>query len=334
MKQFVKNIQDLLSIDNLLKHRKLLVYFVFVGIATVFWLLSALSQNYNTQIKYPVRFVNLPKDKVLVNELPRYLDLNVDGYGFTLLRYKVKQSVVPASIDLERTTLFPLKGKENKHFVLTRYITKQLEEHISDEIDVLYIQPDSIIFDFTKIVTKKVPVSANVSFSTSQQYLITKKPWCQPDSIELSGPKSILDSIQSVTTKHLDLDDLTHNMQRNVGIESIDEVKLSEKRVKVSIEVEKFTEGKLKLPISVMNMPDSLVLKTFPDEITVVYQVALSDFEKVKPYQFKLAVDYNNFHTGGEFNAHKMKVELKSFPSFVHSIKYRPRQVDFIFEKK
>lgn len=334
MKKIFEKIVTTLSVENLIKHRKLLVYLVFVAIASIFWLLSALSKNYQTQIKYPVRFSNLPKDKVLVNKLPEYLNLSVDGYGFTLLRYKVKRSIVPININVGKNSLFRVLGKENKFFIPSRYLINQISSRISDDIKVLEINPDSILFDFTQVVTKKVPVKPNISYSTDRQYMIKSKPWCEPDSIILSGPEIILRRIDFCSTKHLKLDGLDNSIQRSIGIKNIDDIEFSTKRVTVFVEVEKFTEGRIKLPIDIINMPDSLVLKTYPDQISVSYKVALSDFEKVKPYHFKAVVDYNSFLLRSNNEFHKMRVELKKFPSFVRSISFKPKQVDYLFEKK
>lgn len=334
MKEIFTKTVAFLSVENLTKHRKLLVYLIFVAIASIFWLLSALSKNYQTQIKYPVRFSHLPNDKVLVNKLPDFLNLSVDGYGFTLLRYRVKRSIVPVTIDISENNLFQVQGKKNKFFIPSRYLIKQVSAHISDDVKVLEIQPDSIIFDFTQMVTKMVAVKPNISYSADRQFLIKKKPWCEPDSLLLSGPKSILDKIDFCSTKHLDLENLNNSIQRSVAVENIEDVKLSAKRVNIFVDVEKFTEANLLVPIEIINIPDSLRLKTFPDKITISYKVALSDFDKVKPYQFKAVVNYKNFLLGSNSEFHKMRVELKKFPSFVRSISYNPKQVDYLFEKK
>ena len=334
MKKYIEIMLRYFTVENLLKQRKLLVYLVFVVIASIFWLLIALSENYNTQILYPVRFTNMPDDKVLVNELPKYLNLNVDGYGFTLLRYKVKRSMAPINVDVKKNNLFGVFGKDNKYFILTRYLTKLVSSHISDDLKIIDIQPDSIIFDFSRMIKKKVVVRPRVEYTLDKQYLLKHKAWCEPDSIEISGPNSIIDTIDYVETSSLDLDKLSKSIQRNIWLKSIDGVKLSDKRVKVNIGVEKFTEGTISLPIHVQNLPDSLVLKTFPDKIELSYKVALSDFSKVKPYQFKLVVDYNDFIPGSSYNFHKMRVGLKQFPSFVHSVRYSPKHVDYLFEKK
>ncbi|MCF8370637.1 MAG: hypothetical protein K9H64_03375 [Bacteroidales bacterium] len=334
MKKILENIQDFLSVENLIKHRKLLVYFIFVAIASIFWLLSALSKNYETQIKYPVRFVNLPKDKVLINELPEFLNLNVDGYGFTLLRYKVKRSIVPVSIDMGKNNLFEVPDKANKYFIPSRYLIKQVSSRISDDLKVLEIQPDSIIFDFTQMVSKTVALKPDISYTTDRQFLVKRKPWCEPDSLILSGPKSILDKVDFCMTKHLDIENLSNSIQRSIGVKAIDGIKLSEKRVNVFIDVEKFTEATMRVPIEIINLPDSLQLKVFPDGINISYKVALSDFDKVKPYQFKAVINYKGFPSGSNSDFHKMRVELKKFPSFVRSISYNPKQVDYLFEKK
>ena len=71
-------------------NRKVLVFFFFLLLSILFWFLTAMNQEYETTISYPVRYIKFPERKVLVNDIPDRLDLSVNAGGYTLLRYKLQ----------------------------------------------------------------------------------------------------------------------------------------------------------------------------------------------------------------------------------------------------
>ncbi len=107
-------------------------------------------------------------------------------------------------------------------------------------------------------------------------------------------------------------------------------MEFSEDEVDVNINIEKFTEGSHKIKLNVLNVPDSLIIRTFPKEITVTYFVALSDYEKVLPQLFEAVVDYNE--TVHQEN--KLQISIKNSPEYIKSLRFNPKSVEYIIEKK
>ena len=81
-------------------NRRVLIFFFFLLLSILFWFLTALNKEYVTSISYPVRYIRFPEDKVLVNDIPDRLELNVNASGFTLLRYKLKSRLTPIIFDV------------------------------------------------------------------------------------------------------------------------------------------------------------------------------------------------------------------------------------------
>jgi YbbR domain-containing protein len=104
--------------------------------------------------------------------------------------------------------------------------------------------------------------------------------------------------------------------------------------VDVRIEIEKFTASSIQLPVEVIHVPDGYTATLFPEKVQVSFQVALSDFDRVKPYQFRLVADYTSTSHGTAAHHQKMKVNLKRYPSFVSAVSVSPQFVDYILTKK
>ncbi|HYX09561.1 MAG TPA: CdaR family protein [Bacteroidales bacterium] len=320
------------SREKLKLNKKLLTFLFFLMLSIIFWLLSALNQNYTTTISYPVHYVNFPKNKVLVGKVPNKLTLNVNAHGYTLLKYKVNFRRIPIIFNVNSFSLYKAPGNETgKFYILTRFAKEKITNQLSSDIQLLDIMPDTLFFEFSSIIDKNVPVVPNVKVSFARQYMVKGEITSDPDSITVSGPHLILDTLSKVYTRFQQLDQINATTQRNLPLKSIDNVSFSQKRVLVTIPVEKFTEASIKVPIVPINLPDTLVMKLFPSEINVSYLVGLSDYDKVQPSSFRATVDYNSIATSIN---NKLRVSVEMAPPFVRSVKYQPKNVDFVIEKK
>ena len=151
-----------------------------------------------------------------------------------------------------------------------------------------------------------------------------------PDSVIISGPQTIIDITDSVLTRFLDFNELTQKISRNIALESIEGIGFEQKRTIVTIPAEKFTEAKLKKRIEIANLPDSLLLKTFPKEIDISYQVALSNFERISEEDFILLADFND---SKDNPSNKLKLQLIQSPDIVKKVSYYPTYVEYIIEQ-
>ena len=330
-----KNIED--NIKNFFSKRifkydkRLFVFLIFVIIATIFWFLNQLEQEYETNVTLPVRYTNFPEDKILVNDLDKYFDIRVKGFGYKLLEYKISNKFLPFVIDVNSITMRMYSRKDYvKFYALTKNLSDKIEQQLSSELQIITIQPDTLFFDFADRIHKKVPVVSRVKPLPASQYMIKDQILINPDSITISGANPIIDTINQVYTKKVEINDLTQNFQEFVAIQRYDNVDYSEEKVKISIMIEKFTEGNLKVPLKVKNVPDSLILRTFPDEISVSYFVALSDYDKVLPQFFDAEVDYNNIN----INNNKVKVNVTNWPDYIRSLRFYPQAVEYLIERK
>ncbi|MEE4197925.1 MAG: hypothetical protein V2I54_09780 [Bacteroidales bacterium] len=307
------------------------MFLIFVFISTIFWFLNQLEQEYETEVTLPVRYTSFPKDKILVNELPRQFDIRVKGYGYKLLEYKISNKFLPFVIDVNTITMRLYSRKDYvKFYALTRNLSDKIEQQLSSELKIITIQPDTLFFDFADRIHKKVPVISKVKPIPASQYLIKGDLKLDPDSIIISGANPIIDTIQQVYTREIELPDLTKDYKESIAIDKYDQVDYSDEEVEIAISIEKFTEGSLKIPLKVKNVPDSLVLRTFPNEISVSYFVALSDYDKVLPQFFDAEVDFNEIN----FTDNKAKVKITGSPEYIRSLRFYPQAVEYLIERK
>jgi len=311
-------------------HKKFGVFFIFIVIATFLWFLNALSKEYTTIISYPVRYTNFPQNKILVSKLPRHLDFRISSFGFTLLRYKLNTTLMPIVFDVNSFSLRSSNTDNETFYITTKLIQEDFSDQLSSDIKLIDILQDTLFFKFSQKIKKKVAVKADIKFGFQKQYMQKGNLIIEPDSIEISGPQRIIDSIEYVKTRVYEVENLNKEFRKNIQLRKIDKVKFSKKRVSVIQNVEKYTEDNIKIPVEIYNLPDSLIMKTFPNKITLTYLVGLSDYEKVSASQFKFFIDYSLIHAE---NNSLIEVSLDKYPQYIKLINYYPKRLEFIIEK-
>ena len=96
----------------------------------------------------------------------------------------------------------------------------------------------------------------------------------------------------------------------------------------LKIDVEKFTEKELKIPLQIKNKPADVNLKLFPSEIKVTCLVGLSGFNDITSTGFRAVVDYNNINSSSS----KLAVQIELKPSFIELIRFTPENVEYLIE--
>ncbi len=311
--------------------KRAILFSFFLLLSVIFWFMNALSKNYTTTIEYPVRYRNFPTDKILVGNLPEYLSLEVNAHGYTLLRYRLSSRYIPLVFNVRSFTMNRMSVADSGvYYIETRFARSYISKQLSSEFNILDIKPDTLIFRFAGVIVKKVPVEPDISYRLGKQLILKRDPVVIPDSVNVSGPDYLIDTISEVKTRPFDAGLITQSVGKAAELVKYDHITYGRDKVRIRFDVEKFTEKTLLVPVEVVNLPDSLNLKTFPHYVQVTCQVGLSNFEKLQPSMFRALVDYDEAETGQN---KKLKVEMFRQPDFIRSVKYSPRSVEYLIEK-
>ncbi|MDX9883685.1 MAG: YbbR-like domain-containing protein [Prolixibacteraceae bacterium] len=310
--------------------RRVVIYLICVGIATVFWLLNMLGKEYTADIELPVRYTNLPANKVLINDLPQKFTLHANAFGFTLLRHKLSLSFSPLIFSVNDFTRSIMEtGKKPEYIILTESYLNDISAQLSSDVKVLDISPDTLRFNFDQIIQKKVKVYPHVQVEPKQQYQLSGSIRTNPDSVLVSGPRSLLDTLKQIFTRYQYFKSVSEDIREDVPLVGIANLEIREKQVKLQIPVEEFTESQMLIPLSVENKPDSINLKIFPNKVKVSFLVGLSRYSEILPSDFELVVSWDEAARSRSM----LKVEIRSVPPFVKSVKIAPEEVEYLIEK-
>lgn len=314
---------------------KILVFSFFLFMATFFWFLSVLSKAYTTTISYPVAYDNFPTDKMLVNqkELPTHLSIEINAYGFTLLRHKLTASFSPIEINIEQLKLHRYPKDSTHFFLLTANTQARIAKQLPSEIDILDVWPDTIHFQLADVEYKKVVVIPDIDLDLTQQFFLRSPIETQPDSILITGPREVIKTIDTIYTKHYKWSGIESKVTRKAHLKAIENVRFSQETVSLTIPVEQFTEKRLSVPITIINRPDSLTLKTFPAKADLSFMVSFSDYDQISPKDFLLTVSFSEDLLDTDLAPNRLNVKVMKNPDHIRYLRYSPQKVEYIIEK-
>jgi len=309
--------------------KKLAVFFFFLFVSSLFWVLNALTKDYKSEITYSVKYINIPENKVLISTLPSEFKLKVDAFGYALARYNLSKSLPSIVVDVE---LLYKKNKKNKFFVLTKNTKDKITKQLNSEIEVLNISPDTLFFEFADMINKKILVKPNLNINCIKPFHVSGEITVNPDSILVSGPTSILDTLKFISSVKLSYKDVNDTLIRDVQLIDNAELKYSDNFVRVNIPVDKYTENTFIVPLEVINKPENLTIQIFPNKVRLNFLVSVSQFSLLKPYNLKAYVDYNNIQNNIS-NKLRVSVDCTNKEILLYSVKATPSIVEYIIEK-
>lgn len=313
--------------------KDVLIFAFFLALSFIFWYLNGLDNEIENTVRYPVRYVNPPRDKVLTGDLPPRLEMQIRGPGYSILKMRLSGNRAPAIIDMSRLDFRELSGSDQYDglYILTRGLTEVFQRQLRADFVIVRISPDTIFFSFDRMVTRKVPVLASVEVITDEDFFIRGKPSVTPDSVLVTGPEPVVDTISHIRTRERRFTGINQSFSRTLPLQGSRLYTVNERRVSVNVTVEQYTEARLELPVKVLNRPDSIDIKLFPDFVSVRLQVGVSDYKALFESNIQAVTDISSVRLE---STDKLPVSITNVPASARSLLYSPRELDFIIEPR
>ena len=314
-------------------NKKLLTYIVFIFIAVVIWYLNALSKDYTDSLKFKVKYAELPDDQVLAQAPPRHIFLTINAQGFTLLKYRFGFLFSPLTIEASYSTMRKKNASmQGEYFLVTQSIFNRIASQLGSNVHLSNISPDTLFFHFSETAQKEIPVKPLVQLQLEKGFLPKGEIQVTPPSITVTGPKSIIDTMQYVFTQTKLFKKLKDNLRSSIELKPVERLRFSVNEVEIAQAVERHTEATITATIDPINVPEGLAMKVFPSTVTINCLVPIADYDKLQPYLFRAVVDYISVKDAVDDQT-KVKVEISRTPDYVADVKFFPASVDFIIEK-
>jgi len=311
------------------RDKKLMTLLICILIATALWFLNALGKTYTTNIYYPVRYVNMPPDKVLSNEPPSRLELKVTAPGYTIVTYNTIMTYSPIILNLENITR-DMKPTPDGYLIRTESLTKNISSQFSSDIILHSVIPDFLTFRFDSLETRIIKIRPQVETGFRAQFNLAGPIRVKPDNVQVKGTRETIDTIRFVYTKKKSFSQLNKTVEDNLELITPEKTELQPERVNIEIPVEEFTEKNIMVPVTIINSPSNEIIKLFPSAVKLTFLTSLTMFKNITPASFSVAADYQDIKPG----ISALPLHIEKQPDFIQSLKYSPASVEFLIEKQ
>ncbi len=315
-----------------IKQRKILLFLVFFVISFILWFLNSLDQYYNTQIKIPIEFINLPPNKFIKDGNYKELTLTINGYGYDIIKYTTKNKITALKINLSNLKLKPVSNNDtNSYYLLSNELVLPLSSQLSPKIKIIEIKPDTLYITFSEMISRHIKVKPNIHITYAKQYINKGPIRIEPDKVLAKGPSYIIDTLQYIPTEHIQLTEVKQDINQQIKLIAPKGVKILPHNVWLLVKVEEYTEVRMTVPIKTINVPRGYNLITFPNQVHIKFNVVKDYYDKIKPDYFTFVVDYKDIQTSP---TDKLPVKMLHAPDMIFSLSYFPHAVDYILEEK
>jgi YbbR domain-containing protein len=291
----------------------------------MFWLMNKLAQDYDTTLKMSPKLKSSLSgiySEAADNTL--YVQLRASGFFILGKRFAENNSFI---IDIK-------DSHDAQHKKELKIATVNLKDKIQDNFDknvrILSIEPDTLYFNISEYVTKKVSVIGNFSLSFKNEFRQSAPVQFFPDSVTIAGSSEHIVNIHSIALSPKKYEDVDETVEDISNIAIGQNIYVNPSKIRYKIPVERCTEGSVSITIRAVNVPKGNRLILLPAKVDVRYAVPLKDYKSVTINDFFAEVDFNDTQTS--LNRH-VKVRVVRCPSSVFDVRVEPAFVEFLIQK-
>ncbi|NRD23416.1 hypothetical protein HNV10_09200 [Winogradskyella litoriviva] len=311
------NILDYFKNKN---YKRFSLFFLAAFILLIF---SKLSSDYKQTIKVKVKLINVEDEIIIKNDSANYIDAYVEAKGFSLvplLFNSSKELIVNSKNNLtKKGNQFIFDVQKNKYL---------LEGQLGNSFKLLTVLPDTLLITFSKRASKVVPIELVKNINYAIGYDLKGEFKFNIDSVKVVGSSAVVDTIYSIPTEELALDNVNQNINKTLilNTSALEQVEVFPKNVKVTGSVARFTEGIKEIPVIVTNQPKDITINIFPKTVSVSFYVDLEEYNDVKTEDFRVECNYEEL----DFNQTYLLPKIVKKPSFVKRVNIKQKRIDYI----
>lgn len=311
--------------------RKLITFVIFLFITAIIWLFNVLRKEYTTDFIVPISVVNLSKELVPVTDEKRNVLVKIRSSGFGLLHFFYTHNNYQVQLDAEQLlNEKSISGNKVRLGESSWFFIEHFKRSFGHEVTILSVLPDSFIVEYAAAHTRMIPVKHDIKYRIPSQYVQIKKPVVMPDSVMVTGPKAILDTLKSCFTVKYDAGDIQSDTSIMLNVDLPGNFRSFPDKVKVTFFVDRYSEKSFAVKPVLLNVPDTAELIILPEVVSVRLTVALGSFASVQEHDIAVFADFSKSSARNS----TIPLELGTLPEGAFNPVIYPPQVEFLIKKK
>ncbi len=176
-------------------------------VATAVWLMVTNGQEFETDIVFPIEYVNRPEGLSSLETMPTSASTHVRGRG-KFLRYTTRGGV--CRVDLAGTQV----GRNT-------LLLDGSNVSLPDDAGVSRVEvrdPRRIVVEFDETIVRDIPITPTISGRPDPRYVQVGKTFLNPAEARVMGPRRLVDEIALLSTLPIDVDGHRSTIRREVRL--------------------------------------------------------------------------------------------------------------------
>lgn len=306
-------------------NKEFLIFLFFLCLSAVFWMALALNETYDKEIEVTVRISDVPSGVVITGDTETTVRVSIRDKGYFLMSYLYGKAIKPVDVDYATY----IKSQDVVR-ITSAELQKMIYKQLYGSSKILSVKPDKCEFYYTKGDSKTVTVELNGKIQAAPGHYISRI-YFTPETVSAYASESVIDSVTTALTEHISILNITDTVTQTVGLKSANGVKYLPAEVTITVCPDIMTEETIEVPVTAVNMPEGMTLRTFPAKVGVTFTVGASAFRNISADGFTVVADYNEI---ARDTSDKCKIYLRSYPKDVSSASLKTQQVDYIIESQ
>lgn len=280
------------SIISYERGRRLLQLLFCLFLAFVIWSVHNLSDDYSHLFQYTVVAKSSMSGKSEDSKSINKLTLRARASGFYILKHRYSRVDASMVLSPDSKLFKKMPGKRDSYYLLTTDIRSHISEATADKLQVEYLNTDTLFFLFPGVVSKEVPVAFKAKISFRDQYMQTGELKLEPETVLIYGEQSVLDKTDSVYTQLIVMKNVSTPVNGVAAFTPVSGITISPKELLYSMNVERYVEKEILLPVTMINLPEGYISQLNPSEIRMTYRFPLKSRESLSLQSTALYVNY------------------------------------------
>jgi hypothetical protein len=235
--------------------------------ATIIWVLSALNKTYTSVITCPIELEYEGENTIMVKSPPEFVEANVTGVGWDLLKQSISFNKEPLRITLEN----PVETRQIAGYT----IQPLLSQHLA-ALNLNFIVTDSVTFNIQPKVTKKVNLAVDPdAIDLEGLFEIIGPIQLIPDTARFTGPKTMMDTMRDILYLKTPFENVDDDVNRTIAVNPFNErlITANPQEVLIQFDVSRMINFRQSFPIETLNFPPDSSVMIDPQQVVLNFRI-------------------------------------------------------------
>lgn len=304
-------------------------FWIFLVISALLWYITQLGYRYTTEIPLSVEVTNDFSSRLWIDQPRTTIHCRAEGVGSKLLAHKLHLAdrlVIPMS----QLTLVPVPESDELFRIDKTSLTGALAAS-GKELRILEILDTALTIRVSPVETRRMAILSRIDILPARQHMPIGQPRFRPDSVDVRGPRSLLDSLSGIYTRPRRISDAQGTLSGHIELTPPAGTLLSERQTDYRIDIVPYTQHTLDLPVRIEHLEKQTQAIVIPGRVRVTLNVPLRDYERIREEQLHAYVDYRDaLHQPSG----RSEVRIDSLPLGTEILRIEPQDVETFFTRR